>query len=189
MQQHHAPHMCGVMQRCHPRPVPSPPFPPLPAAPPARCKQRKGSYLRIPPAQPPAYTLPALHPARPPKPYTLPCFAAAGAYFSNLCAILLIVLVAQSWGLLFGGTFMDPKAAQTVTTVVRGRAGVLRLGACARVHAALSSTDARHGCVRRTCRMCVCAACSGRRPAGMCGSPWWPRGGREVVGPGLPGGL
>lgn len=33
--------------------------------------------------------------------------------------MLLIVLLAQSWGLLFGGTFMEPKSAQTITTVVR----------------------------------------------------------------------
>lgn len=43
----------------------------------------------------------------------------AGAFFSNLAAMLLLVLIAQSWGLLFGGTFMDPKSAQTITTVVR----------------------------------------------------------------------
>ncbi|KAG2437947.1 hypothetical protein HXX76_005562 [Chlamydomonas incerta] len=42
----------------------------------------------------------------------------AGAFFSNWAAMLLVVLLAQSWGLLFGGTFMDPKSAQTVTTVV-----------------------------------------------------------------------
>ncbi|GLC73199.1 hypothetical protein PLESTF_001346200 [Pleodorina starrii] len=41
-----------------------------------------------------------------------------GAFFANLFSMLLIVLLAQSWGLLFGGTFMDPKAAQTITTVV-----------------------------------------------------------------------
>jgi hypothetical protein len=35
-----------------------------------------------------------------------------------LTALLLIVLNAQSWGLLLGGLFMDPKTAQAVTTVV-----------------------------------------------------------------------
>ncbi|GIL44843.1 hypothetical protein Vafri_2304, partial [Volvox africanus] len=41
----------------------------------------------------------------------------AGAFFCNLFSMLLVVLLAQTWGLLFGGTFMDPKMAQTITTV------------------------------------------------------------------------
>jgi ABC-type multidrug transport system permease subunit len=44
--------------------------------------------------------------------------AAAGAFFCNLASLLLIVLNAQSWGLLLGGLFMDPKTAQAITTVV-----------------------------------------------------------------------
>ncbi|KAL6756428.1 ABC-2 type transporter-domain-containing protein [Haematococcus lacustris] len=42
----------------------------------------------------------------------------AGAFFGNWLSILLVVLVAQAWGLLFGGLFMVPKTAQTVTTVI-----------------------------------------------------------------------
>ncbi|GLI64948.1 hypothetical protein VaNZ11_008352 [Volvox africanus] len=41
----------------------------------------------------------------------------AGAFICNLFSMLLLVLLAQTWGLLFGGTFMDPKTAQTITTV------------------------------------------------------------------------
>jgi hypothetical protein len=44
--------------------------------------------------------------------------ADAGSFFANLAALLLIVLNAQSWGLMLGGLFMDPKTAQAVTTVV-----------------------------------------------------------------------
>lgn len=42
----------------------------------------------------------------------------AGAFFANLTSVLLLVLVAQSFGLLIGGAFMDPKTAQNLTTVV-----------------------------------------------------------------------
>ncbi len=48
--------------------------------------------------------------------------------------MLLIVLLAQSWGLLFGGTFMDPKSAQTITTVVRACHMVVVHGFVARWH-------------------------------------------------------
>lgn len=42
----------------------------------------------------------------------------AAAFFSNWAAMMLIVTLAQSWGLLIGGVCMDPKQAQTVTTVI-----------------------------------------------------------------------
>ncbi|KAJ9515493.1 hypothetical protein QJQ45_016484 [Haematococcus lacustris] len=42
----------------------------------------------------------------------------AGAFFGNWLSMLLVVLVAQGWGLLIGGLFMVPKTAQTVTTVI-----------------------------------------------------------------------
>ncbi|MEW5311333.1 MAG: hypothetical protein WDW38_003059 [Sanguina aurantia] len=41
-----------------------------------------------------------------------------GAFIANMLILILVTLIAQSWGLLFGGSFMDPKLAQTVTTVV-----------------------------------------------------------------------
>lgn len=41
----------------------------------------------------------------------------AAGFLGNLFGLLLIVLVAQSFGLFVGGAFMDAKTAQTVTTV------------------------------------------------------------------------
>lgn len=38
----------------------------------------------------------------------------AGAFFANWAAIMLLVLTAQSLGLLLGAIFMNPKTAQTV---------------------------------------------------------------------------
>lgn len=45
-------------------------------------------------------------------------FHHSGAFVANTVVLVLVTLIAQSWGLLFGGSFMDPKLAQTVTTVV-----------------------------------------------------------------------
>ncbi|KAF6261731.1 hypothetical protein COO60DRAFT_1699664 [Scenedesmus sp. NREL 46B-D3] len=42
----------------------------------------------------------------------------AGAFFGLLFSLVLVVAVAESWGLLIGGVCMDPKTAQTITTVV-----------------------------------------------------------------------
>ena len=42
----------------------------------------------------------------------------AGAFFSTLFSVLLLVLVAQSFGLLVGAIVPVPKTAQTLTTVV-----------------------------------------------------------------------
>ncbi|WIA19845.1 hypothetical protein OEZ85_005749 [Tetradesmus obliquus] len=42
----------------------------------------------------------------------------AGAFFGLLLSLVLVVAVAESWGLLIGGVCMDPKTAQTITTVV-----------------------------------------------------------------------
>ncbi|KAF5828872.1 hypothetical protein DUNSADRAFT_16957 [Dunaliella salina] len=44
--------------------------------------------------------------------------ATAGAFFANWASLMLVITLAQSWGLLIGGVCMDPKQAQTVTTVV-----------------------------------------------------------------------
>lgn len=44
--------------------------------------------------------------------------ASAGAFFATWAASLVLVLIAQSVGLLLGAIFMDPKTAQTVSTVV-----------------------------------------------------------------------
>jgi ATP-binding cassette subfamily G (WHITE) protein 2 len=43
---------------------------------------------------------------------------AAGAFFATLFSVLLLVLVAQSFGLLIGAIVPVPKTAQTITTVV-----------------------------------------------------------------------
>jgi hypothetical protein len=42
----------------------------------------------------------------------------AGAFFGLLFTLVLVTSVAESWGLLIGGVFMEPKTAQTVTTVI-----------------------------------------------------------------------
>lgn len=42
----------------------------------------------------------------------------AGAFFATLFSVLLLVLVAQSFGLLVGAIVPVPKTAQTLTTVV-----------------------------------------------------------------------
>ena len=42
----------------------------------------------------------------------------AGAFFANWAAVMLVTLVAQTFGLLIGATVMDAKTAQTVTAVV-----------------------------------------------------------------------
>ena len=42
----------------------------------------------------------------------------AGAFFATLFSVLLLVLVAQSFGLLVGAVVPIPKTAQTLTTVV-----------------------------------------------------------------------
>ena len=42
----------------------------------------------------------------------------AGAFFSNAAAIILLLLVAQSLGLVIGALVPFPKTAQTITTVV-----------------------------------------------------------------------
>lgn len=44
--------------------------------------------------------------------------ATAAAFFSNLAAIVLLLLVAQSLGLVIGALVPFPKTAQTITTVV-----------------------------------------------------------------------
>lgn len=41
----------------------------------------------------------------------------AGAFFANWAAVLLLVLVAQSFGLCIGALVPHPKTAQTITTV------------------------------------------------------------------------
>lgn len=42
----------------------------------------------------------------------------AGGFFATLFSVLLLVLVAQSFGLLVGAVVPIPKTAQTLTTVV-----------------------------------------------------------------------
>jgi hypothetical protein len=42
----------------------------------------------------------------------------AGAFFANWWSVLLIVLTAQSLGLLIGGTVMDPQNGQTIATIL-----------------------------------------------------------------------
>ena len=42
----------------------------------------------------------------------------AGAFFANWAAVMLVTLVAQTFGLLIGATVMDAKTAQTITAVV-----------------------------------------------------------------------
>lgn len=42
----------------------------------------------------------------------------AGAFFANLWSILLVVLVAQSVGLLIGATVGNPQNGQTLATIV-----------------------------------------------------------------------
>lgn len=42
----------------------------------------------------------------------------AGAFFATLWSVLLVVLLAQSVGLMLGAIFMNPKNAQTVSTVI-----------------------------------------------------------------------
>jgi len=42
----------------------------------------------------------------------------AAAFFSNVFSTILLVLVAQSLGLLLGAAFMNPKNAQTVATII-----------------------------------------------------------------------
>ena len=44
--------------------------------------------------------------------------ADVGAFFANWAAILLIILTAQSYGLLLGAIFMNPKTAQTLATIL-----------------------------------------------------------------------
>ena len=54
----------------------------------------------------------------------MPCICAGGlrytaqAFFANWAAVLLLVLVAQSLGLVIGALVPFPKTAQTITTVV-----------------------------------------------------------------------
>ena len=36
----------------------------------------------------------------------------AAAFFGTMFSLLLVVLVAEAWGLLVGGIFMNPKSAQ-----------------------------------------------------------------------------
>lgn len=55
-------------------------------------------------------------------------------FFSNLGTLILTVLVAESWGLLLGGVFMEAKKAQTATTGERCGGP----GGGKRVHGALS---------------------------------------------------
>ena len=67
----------------------------------------------LPPARAHSHT-----PARPPllAPSTLARFGglnrSAADFFANLGSMVLVVLVAESWGLLLGGIFMQPKKAQ-----------------------------------------------------------------------------
>lgn len=42
----------------------------------------------------------------------------AGAFFANVGAMMLLTLCAQTWGLLLGAVFMNPKTAQTVASVM-----------------------------------------------------------------------
>ncbi|KIY91979.1 hypothetical protein MNEG_15984 [Monoraphidium neglectum] len=42
----------------------------------------------------------------------------AADFFANLGTMILVVMVAEAWGLLLGGIFMQPKKAQTATTVI-----------------------------------------------------------------------
>lgn len=39
----------------------------------------------------------------------------AGAFFGLLFSLVLVTAVAESWGLLIGGVFMEPKTAQVCT--------------------------------------------------------------------------
>ncbi|KAI8473752.1 MAG: hypothetical protein J3K34DRAFT_497894 [Monoraphidium minutum] len=42
----------------------------------------------------------------------------AAAFFANVLTMVLVTLVSQSWGLLLGAVFMNPKTAQTVASVM-----------------------------------------------------------------------
>lgn len=42
----------------------------------------------------------------------------AGAFFANVFAMVLVTLTAQSWGLLLGAVFMNPKTAQTCASIM-----------------------------------------------------------------------
>lgn len=52
----------------------------------------------------------------------------AGAFFANLFTTLLIVLVAQSYGLAIGAFISDPQSAQTVATIFT--LGLMLVGVC-----------------------------------------------------------
>jgi hypothetical protein len=84
--------------------------------------------LRRQPTPPPSSAAPAKTTARPPPKVSLkyhranrtPRFGGlnrnAADFFANLGTMILVVLVAESWGLLLGGAFMNAKKAQTATT-------------------------------------------------------------------------
>lgn len=42
----------------------------------------------------------------------------AWAFFANIGTMLLLTLTAQSWGLLLGAVFMNPKTAQTIASIM-----------------------------------------------------------------------
>jgi ABC-type multidrug transport system permease subunit len=42
----------------------------------------------------------------------------AGCFFGTLFSLLLVVLVAEAWGLLVGAIFFNPKDGQAFTTVI-----------------------------------------------------------------------
>jgi len=44
--------------------------------------------------------------------------ATAGAFFATWTSILLVLFVAQAWGLWIGGLTMEPRKAQTVSTII-----------------------------------------------------------------------
>ena len=67
----------------------------------------------------------------------------AGAFLANWAAVMLVTLVAQTFGLLFGATIMDAKNGQTITTVVMLVMNLVRL---APANVTRSNSRCKHCC-------------------------------------------
>ena len=67
----------------------------------------------------------------------------AGAFFANWASVLLLVLVAQSFGLVIGALVPIPKTAQTITTVA-----ALTMVLVSALLAAADVCSACHTCMR-----------------------------------------